>query len=131
MSVPTMPVCPIRSSHRAALVPSPGAGKAWVSVHESTSSYAVPRHTWVVTLVNRLRLKNVGENRLVHVVPVAQIWSNGTSGQCGALADVSVLSAQSNVGVGTHRSATPYRTRAGAVAAGSLPARSPYSERSR
>ncbi|WP_425569300.1 hypothetical protein [Nonomuraea salmonea] len=58
---PTCPVCWIFASHSAALMPSPGLGKVCVSVQESTSLYAPPSSTCVVTLASRLRVKKVGE----------------------------------------------------------------------
>src|SRR5262245_4757835 len=63
------PACTMVSSHSPARVPSPGSGKFWVNVHRSTSAYAEPFHTLVVTVVRRLVDQNVGEYRPAQLDP--------------------------------------------------------------
>src|SRR6266511_2455618 len=79
IGVPTRPVCVMPASHSPARVPSPGSGNVWRSVHDSTSRYALPPHTCVVTLLSRLVVQNVGET-VSHSEP-EQSLSHGTSGQ--------------------------------------------------
>ncbi|WP_345408330.1 hypothetical protein [Nonomuraea salmonea] len=111
---PTLPVCWIPASHSAAAVPSPGARICWSRVQVSTFLYALPDSTCVVTDASRLRVQNVGEYRSRHVSPESQFWSKGTSGQYLALLLVNLLSAQSKLDVGMHRSLASKTTRAGA-----------------
>ena len=76
------PVCSIESSHSTGLLnPSPGSGKVWARFHRSTLVRAPPIHALVVIVVNRFRVKNAGETTPGQEVVLAQIWSNGTSGQ--------------------------------------------------
>src|SRR6266498_2599425 len=124
---PTLPAWSIFDSHSAGDPPSPGVGKDWVSVQESTSACAEPRQTCVVMVVNRFRVKNVGASLPVQAVPASQIWSNGTSGHAALLDDVRLV--QVSVPDGMHRSATPNTTRAGAEVVRRVLDRWPYSIR--
>src|SRR5213082_3448097 len=86
--VPTRPVCVIPFSHKVFACPSPGSLKTWLSVHQSTSPYPLPRHTWVVTEASRFCVQNVGEYWPTQLVVEEQYWSTGTSGQFDAFAVV-------------------------------------------
>src|SRR6478752_3985192 len=89
IAVPALPVFWIDSSHREGWLTSPEAGKDCSRCQPSTERKSasapapvpVPFHTEVVTSVRRLRVKKVGLTRRGHVLPSAQIWSKGTSGQ--------------------------------------------------
>ncbi len=77
----------------------------------------------MVTLVSRLRVKNVGARRSTHFTPASQIWSNGTSGQRLAVSFFSSAAAQVTVPPGRQRSATSNSTRAAGALVNSSPLR--------
>jgi hypothetical protein len=125
---PTWPVCWIEASHSDGLRPSPVAGNWCVRVQESTAQYCAAAHLavsvlriCVVTLVRRLRVKNVGDRRSTHFTPESQTWSNGTSGQLPAVSFLSWSAAQVIVPLGRQRSATSKTTRAAGALVNSSP----------
>lgn len=85
-----LPVFWMDFSHRLGEEASPVSGKLWSRCQVSTSRWVVPLpvQTDVVTSVRRLRVKKDGPICVVHLVPEAQIMSNGTSGQLALVVEV-------------------------------------------